>query len=632
MRRLSGASETGKGRARRGDASVSRVAYLVTSSSASACRGETHTHTHGRASDRARAARHGDTTHATRGRGGATGRRRRRRAAQARRRTGLDASAVALDPHAPWRKALRLLGAHLRAREGDDADAAADADTDAARGGAGRAAAAAYPRYRYTVAGHYRELLVTWLASQLVLARDGAAEADALAATSLSAGDGGAPTTRVGPLFIAGMPRSGTTLLHHLLACDPAAQCLRCSEMDSLSRRAVQPLDTPPPLRAARRWADARALGLAMSVSSAIMPQYEQHHALSPHNPEECLFALQARRRRAPSFLGGLFSSSFFSELRSSFFFLLSSSSSRCRVPKRAGGVIREFRESSRCEECASLRASVARPRCSATCPSIGARRPSCCPSTRYDRSRTRLARSIDRSIARPTDHGGGRRRRAAVHSRGVVGGLPTKAWSRARDAVPHPPARRPSDEGWLFARSTRGGAHPPRDDDARDSERDDDPPSLRRSSFAGNDAARHRSSPASVPPTPPSPDEKHGEIVPAAYRAYARYLRHVARHRQREHEATGGATGGEGEHGEDGEGAADAAAASGDRAPHERRWVLSSSSTHAARCIHDGCDSWCGSDLTPPRVPISPGGCSRGSSSTCATCAICTPRSRTRA
>ena len=95
------------------------------------------------------------------------------------------------------------------------------------------------------------------------------------------------------PVFVVGLPRTGTTLLHHLLACDPAAQCLRCADIDTIARRPVQPLATPPAARAARAALDQIAIGLGMAVSSRVLPHYEHHHALSPANPEECLFALQ---------------------------------------------------------------------------------------------------------------------------------------------------------------------------------------------------------------------------------------------------------------------------------------------------------------------------------------------------
>ncbi|CAJ1453849.1 unnamed protein product [Effrenium voratum] len=89
------------------------------------------------------------------------------------------------------------------------------------------------------------------------------------------------------PIFIVGLPRTGTTLLHHLLALDPESQCLRAFEL----MRPTRPMSSWfPQLMDALDWA---RLSLLMRIGELIAPQWPHHHSLDANSPEECLFAMQ---------------------------------------------------------------------------------------------------------------------------------------------------------------------------------------------------------------------------------------------------------------------------------------------------------------------------------------------------
>jgi len=90
------------------------------------------------------------------------------------------------------------------------------------------------------------------------------------------------------PLFIVGLPRTGTTLLHHLLALDPNSQCLRAYEL----MRPARPIDSLLPA-ALVDWFDWARLALLLRVFAVAAPQWPHHHELNAGSPEECLFALQ---------------------------------------------------------------------------------------------------------------------------------------------------------------------------------------------------------------------------------------------------------------------------------------------------------------------------------------------------
>lgn len=85
---------------------------------------------------------------------------------------------------------------------------------------------------------------------------------------------GAIPVTR--PLFIVGFPRTGTTLLHNLLALDGNSRALRYWELLFPS-----PGDGPP--RARRRRARQFVFGI-----EALSPKLRAIHKLEPDGPEEC--------------------------------------------------------------------------------------------------------------------------------------------------------------------------------------------------------------------------------------------------------------------------------------------------------------------------------------------------------
>lgn len=82
------------------------------------------------------------------------------------------------------------------------------------------------------------------------------------------------------PIFILGMPRTGTTLLHNLLAQDPASRWLHLWELLSPS---------PPPNYHTRN-TDPRIQSVEEFVRkyNALAPQLATAHHLNPIGPEEC--------------------------------------------------------------------------------------------------------------------------------------------------------------------------------------------------------------------------------------------------------------------------------------------------------------------------------------------------------
>lgn len=90
------------------------------------------------------------------------------------------------------------------------------------------------------------------------------------------------------PVFVVGLPRTGTTLLHHLLALDPEAQCLRAFEL----MRPARSLDSVVPSQIVDLIDWAR-LSILLRLVAWIAPQWPHHHSLDANSPEECIFALQ---------------------------------------------------------------------------------------------------------------------------------------------------------------------------------------------------------------------------------------------------------------------------------------------------------------------------------------------------
>lgn len=87
------------------------------------------------------------------------------------------------------------------------------------------------------------------------------------------------------PLFILGLPRTGTTLLHNLLACDPNARFIRLCE-------GLFPSPPPSP----ETWAgDPRIAATEEMVAGYLQlaPQLPTAHALVPTGAEECLWLFE---------------------------------------------------------------------------------------------------------------------------------------------------------------------------------------------------------------------------------------------------------------------------------------------------------------------------------------------------
>jgi hypothetical protein len=83
------------------------------------------------------------------------------------------------------------------------------------------------------------------------------------------------------PVFIVAPPRSGTTLLHRLLAIDPGNRTPRQWEMD-------QPV---PPPKQESYWNDPRIrrIGRDIAILSWLAPSFKTIHELGADQPEECI-------------------------------------------------------------------------------------------------------------------------------------------------------------------------------------------------------------------------------------------------------------------------------------------------------------------------------------------------------
>jgi hypothetical protein len=76
------------------------------------------------------------------------------------------------------------------------------------------------------------------------------------------------------PVFIVGSPRSGTSILHELMACDPASRTPAMWEMQ-------RPLDAPD---------CAAEVDAVVQFWHDLQPEYETMHANSGYLPNECIF------------------------------------------------------------------------------------------------------------------------------------------------------------------------------------------------------------------------------------------------------------------------------------------------------------------------------------------------------
>ena len=81
------------------------------------------------------------------------------------------------------------------------------------------------------------------------------------------------------PIVVMGLPRTGTTFLHRLLALDPANRCPETHELlDPLSQR---------PLHKRVKYWDSK-----LNLMKRLVPHLEQIHDLGAREAEECLLAL----------------------------------------------------------------------------------------------------------------------------------------------------------------------------------------------------------------------------------------------------------------------------------------------------------------------------------------------------
>jgi hypothetical protein len=87
------------------------------------------------------------------------------------------------------------------------------------------------------------------------------------------------------PLVIVGLPRTGTTLLHNLLAQDPSARFPRLWEL-------LQPSPSPHPGTPAMEPRIKRAEQM-IRKAFALAPHFSAIHPLSATGPEECVFLFQ---------------------------------------------------------------------------------------------------------------------------------------------------------------------------------------------------------------------------------------------------------------------------------------------------------------------------------------------------
>ena len=87
------------------------------------------------------------------------------------------------------------------------------------------------------------------------------------------------------PLYVIGLPRTGTTLLHNLLACDPAARSIKLWQgLYPSPPPTVETINSDPRIAAARK---------LVATFDRLAPNLAKAHALNPTGPEECLWLLE---------------------------------------------------------------------------------------------------------------------------------------------------------------------------------------------------------------------------------------------------------------------------------------------------------------------------------------------------
>jgi hypothetical protein len=83
------------------------------------------------------------------------------------------------------------------------------------------------------------------------------------------------------PIFITGLPRSGTTFLHALLAQDPACRAPQVWEV----------MHPSPPPESANYWSDPRIARTRKELSwiKVLMPDFDKCHTIGARLPQECI-------------------------------------------------------------------------------------------------------------------------------------------------------------------------------------------------------------------------------------------------------------------------------------------------------------------------------------------------------
>ena len=87
------------------------------------------------------------------------------------------------------------------------------------------------------------------------------------------------------PLFIIGFPRTGSTLLHNLLAQDPAVRALCGGEMNN-------PCPPPTPKPSLQRRMDAVRASVLIKIFLYLSPGFRTGHNVHPALPDECIHLL----------------------------------------------------------------------------------------------------------------------------------------------------------------------------------------------------------------------------------------------------------------------------------------------------------------------------------------------------
>ncbi|KAJ8601649.1 hypothetical protein CTAYLR_009823 [Chrysophaeum taylorii] len=90
------------------------------------------------------------------------------------------------------------------------------------------------------------------------------------------------------PIFVMGLPRTGTTFLHRLLALDPAARYPETHEL-------LQPLSTYPREKRVKYWESK------LAQLKAVIPHIEVIHEIGAEEPEECHLGLSVEVPMLPT-------------------------------------------------------------------------------------------------------------------------------------------------------------------------------------------------------------------------------------------------------------------------------------------------------------------------------------------